>query len=77
MEFKLKNKEAVTDASIAVRKAVAQNIFKEVSASPELMQKLTNGRASENVFYNVFSGTINQLPDIYKANESVLNSLEK
>jgi preprotein translocase subunit SecD len=32
------------------------------------MAKLVDGRASENIFFNIYSGTLSQLPDIYKNN---------
>ena len=68
LEFKLQNEKAVTASTIAGRKQLAKWIFQEVSAKPDLMQKLVDGRASENVFFNIYSGTLSQLPDIYKNN---------
>jgi preprotein translocase subunit SecD len=75
LEFKLPNKEKTTPASIQARKVLAQQIFAEVSKTPLLMYKLVDGRMSENIFYNAFSGvTLNQLPTLYKNNSKLLDS---
>lgn len=78
LEFKLKNPETPTAATIAARKTVAQNMLKDISASPDLMKKIAAGKMSENIYYNTFTGvTIDQLPEIYKANKDVLKSTKK
>ncbi|MEI7562703.1 MAG: SecD/SecF family protein translocase subunit [bacterium] len=75
LEFKLQNKEKPSPASMQARKALAQQIFAEVSKDPLLMYKLVDGRMSENIFYNAFSGsTLAQLPAIYKNNAKLLDS---
>ncbi len=77
LEFKLQNKEASTPASVAARKAVAQKILAEATANPDMITKTVQGRASENIFMNVFSGaTLDQLPEIYKNNPQYLDSLK-
>lgn len=78
LEFKLQSQEKKTATSIAARKSIAQKALEEISQNPELMKKLTEGKMSENIYYNAFSGaTIDQLPEIYKENKNVLDSLEK
>lgn len=78
LEFKLKNPDAPTAQSIAARKAVAQNLMAEIAKTPELMKKITDGKMSEDIYYNAFSGaTIDQLPEIYKKNQSILDKMEK
>ena len=53
---------------------MAQEIFGEVTKSPTLMAKLVEGRMSENIFYNAFSGaTLAQLPALYKDNAQLLD----
>lgn len=73
LEFKLQNKEKPSTAVFQARKRLAQQIFSEVSKTPLLMQKLVDGRMSENIFYNAFSGrTLNELPTLYKDNVKIL-----
>lgn len=69
LEFKLQKKEKPTKASMAARKELANNILDEVNKTPELMAKLMEGRMSENIFYNHFTGaTLDQLPEFYQNN---------
>lgn len=77
LEFKLKNENKSTPATIAARKSIALNLLKEVQVNPELMEQITNGKKSEDIYYNAFSGaSIDQLPEIYKNNKSVLEKME-
>lgn len=76
LEFKLENKEPVTAASLASRKAIAQKLLAESKANPELMAKAVEGRASDNIFVGFYSGTIDQLPDIYKNNKNRLINMK-
>ncbi|MEI8091081.1 MAG: hypothetical protein WCG98_02260 [bacterium] len=77
LEFKLQSKEAVTKATMQARKQLAQGIFAEISKTPNLMQKLMEGRMSENIFYNHFTGvTLAQLPEFYQANAKLIQSAE-
>jgi len=55
LEFKLKNPNGTTSQSIAARKVLAQNIMAEITKAPELMKKITDGKMSEDVYYNSFS----------------------
>ncbi len=77
LEFKLENKEPVTSATIAARKATAQKLLNESKANPDLMAKLVEGRASENIYMGFYSWTIDQLPDIYQANQKKLDAMKK
>lgn len=78
LEFKLKNPKAATAQSIAARKTIAQNLMAEIAKTPELMRKITDGKMSEDIYYNAFSGaSINQLPELYKNNKAVLDKMEK
>jgi preprotein translocase subunit SecD len=73
LEFKLQSKEAVTAATIQKRKELAQGILAEVTKTPDIIQKLVDGRMSENVFYTHYTGaTLDQLPEFYKDNASLL-----
>ena len=77
LEFKLQNKAPMTAASIAARKAVAQKILAEATTDPTVLTKTVQGRASENIFMNYFSGaTLSELPDMYKNNPTILESLQ-
>lgn len=78
LEFKLKNPSSPTAQSIAARKTIAIDLMAEIAQTPELMRKITDGKMSEDIYYNAFSGaTINQLPELYKNNKSVLDKMEK
>lgn len=75
LEFKLQKKDSTTKASIAARKQLAQSILREVSKTPDIMAKLMEGRMSENIFYNHFTGaTIDQLPAFYKTNSKLIEA---
>ena len=75
LEFKLQKKEAPTAASMAARKQLAQGILTEISKTPDLMAKLMEGRMSENIFYNHFTGaTLDQLPEFYKTNSDLIKN---
>jgi len=77
LEFKLQNKAPITPASIAARKDVAQKILSEAIVDPTVLSKSVQGRASENIFANYFSGaTLAELPEIYKNNPQYLDSLK-
>jgi len=78
LEFKLKNPNGTTSQSIAARKVLAQNIMAEITKAPELMKKITDGKMSEDVYYNSFSwASIEQLPELYKNNKSLLDKMVK
>jgi preprotein translocase subunit SecD len=55
LEFKLKNPESPTPQSIATRKAIAQKLMAEIAKTPELIKKITEGKMSEDIYYNAFS----------------------
>ena len=77
LEFKLQNKDGSTPATIAARKAIAQKILSEASANPKTLAQLVQGRASENIFMNYYSGaTLSELPEVYKNNPKLLDSLK-
>lgn len=77
LEFKLQNPEKPTKASIAARKALAEEVLGEIQASPDNITKLLEGRMSENIYHTIYTGnTLSQLPDIYKKNPKLLNDAE-
>lgn len=76
LEFKLQNKEEKTATTIAARRQVAQWLYSDIAKNPDLIQKLIDGRASENIFFNIYSGTIDQLPEIYKSNIAKVDTLK-
>lgn len=77
LEFKLENKEAITPATLAARKAAAQKLLNDSKANPNLMTKLVEGRASDNIYMGFYSWTIEELPSIYKANQKRLDNMKK
>ncbi len=77
LEFKLQNPEKSTKESIAARKALANQIFEEINKSPDNIQKLLEGRMSEDIYHTIFTGnTLDQLPDIYKKNPKLLEDAQ-
>ena len=77
LEFKLENKEAITPATIAARKAIAQKILNESKKTPDLMSKMLEWRASENIYMSFYSWTIDDLPSIYKVYQKKLDTIKK
>lgn len=77
LEFKLENKEPVTSATLAARKATAQKILSESKANPDFMTKSLEWRASEDIYMWFYSGTIDQLPKIYQNNKKILDNVKK
>jgi len=74
LEFKLQNPNKPTPATFAARKALANQVFAEITKDPENIQKMLEGRMSENIYHNIFTGnTLDQLPDLYKKNPKLLN----
>ncbi|MDR3168511.1 MAG: hypothetical protein LBU27_01800 [Candidatus Peribacteria bacterium] len=72
LEFKLPNEN--TDGT--GRLALAEKLYQDVLANPEKMAELADNRASENVFYTLYTGaTLTQLPPIYQQNLSLLTTL--
>jgi preprotein translocase subunit SecD len=77
LEFKLQNPEKPTKSTIAARKALANQVFTEIQKDPENIQKMLEGRMSENIYHNLYTGnTLNQLPDMYKKNPKLLSTAE-
>lgn len=77
LEFKLENPEKPTKATFAERKALANKVLAEIKADPDNIAKILEGRMSENIYYNVFTGnTLDQLPDIYQKNPKLLDTAE-
>jgi len=77
LEFKLQNPEKPTPKTMAARKDLATQVLAEVKKNPENIQKLLEGRMSENIYHTIYTGnTLDQLPDIYKNNPKLLNDAE-
>lgn len=77
LEFKLQNPEKPTKATIAARKSLAEQVLAAVKKDPTNIQKTLEGRMSENIYHNIFTGnTIDQLPDMYKKNPKLLANAE-
>lgn len=75
LEFKIENEEQVTSETIAERKVLAEKIRTEALATPEKMIELYANQESENIIARSITGTLDQLPDIYKANSDLLNTI--
>lgn len=77
LEFKLQNKEEPTKEFVQKRKEMAQGFYAELVKDPSLLKQIWDGRWSQNVFYNLYSGvTSDQLPDVYKNKLWFINSIE-
>lgn len=77
LEFKLQNPEKPTPASIAARKALANQVYAEINTSTEDISKILEGRWSENIYHSIYTGnTLDQLPDMYKNNKKLLDEAQ-
>lgn len=74
LEFRIENNEEATPETIAQRKALAEKIRTEVLATPEKMIELYANQEAENIIARTITGTLDQLPDMYKANSESLNT---
>ncbi len=77
LEFKLENTQEITPETLLVRKNIAQKILDDSKKNPDLMTKFVEWRASENIFIEAYSGTIDELPSIYKVNQQTLDKMNK
>lgn len=74
LEFKLQNPQESTKTTIAARKVLANQVFDEVKRDPENIQKMLEGRMSENIYHNLYTGnTLAELPDMYQKNPKLLD----
>lgn len=77
LEFKLPNPEKPTAATFAARKNLANQVLAEIKKNPTQIAKILEGRMSENIYHSVYTGnTLQELPDIYKKDPSMLNKAE-
>lgn len=77
LEFKLQNKETPTKEFVATRKKMAEWYYADLVKDPDLIKQIWDGKGSQNVFYNLYSGvTSDQLPDVYKDKLWLINSIE-
>ncbi len=77
LEFKLQNPEEPTKKTIATRKALADTVLAEIKKDSTNIQKLLEGRMSENIYHTIYTGnTLEQLPDIYKKNPKLLDEAQ-
>ena len=75
LEFRIENDEEATPETIAQRKALAEKIRTEVIATPEKMIELYANQEAENIIARTITGTLDQLPDLYKTHSQVLNTI--
>ena len=61
--------------TIAQRKALAEKIRTEVIATPEKMIELYANQEAENIIARTITGTLDQLPDLYKTHSQLLNTI--
>lgn len=77
LEFKLQNKANPSKEFVQKRKEMAQWFYADLVKDPSLLAQIWDGRGSQNVFYNIYSGvTSDQLPDVYKNRLWLINSIE-
>jgi len=75
LEFRLANDDDVTPETIAQRKQIAEKVRAEAVLNPDKMVELYENQASENIYAQTISWTISTLPEIYKDNLDLLNSI--
>ncbi len=77
LEFKLQNPEEPTKTTIAARKLLANQVLTEITKDPENIQKMLEGRMSENIYHTIYTGnTLAELPDLYKTNPKLLDDAQ-
>ena len=76
LEFKLLNPQTTANAEeIAKRYSLTQELFAQVQKNPQLFSQLVQGKASNDIFYNHFTGQrLEELPTIYA---SVISQIDK
>ncbi len=75
LEFRIENNEEVTPETIAQRKALAEKIRTEVVATPEKMIELYANQEAENIIARTITGTLDQLPDLYRTHSQMLDTI--
>jgi len=75
LEFRLENEDDVTPETIAQRKQVAEKIRADAILNPDKMIDLYANQESENIYARTISGTLAELPEAYKNNVDLLNSI--
>lgn len=75
LEFRIENEEEVTPATIAQRKEMAKQIRAEILATPEKMLELYANKEADNIIARTIQGSLEELPDLYKNNEALLENL--
>ena len=73
LEFKLPNPNS---SNIEERYTLTEKLYQDITANPEKMEELTNGRASENIFFSTHQEvSLTSLPPIYQENLQLLENL--
>lgn len=75
LEFRIENDEEATPETIAQRKALAEKIRTEVVATPEKMIELYANQEAENIIARTITGTLDQLPDLYRTHSQMLDTI--
>lgn len=77
LEFKLANDANQGSATLyAQRQKVAEKMLIDVSAHPDQFSVIGSGKSSDDIYYTHYTDAgLDQLPDIYKNNPSLLASL--
>ena len=75
LEFRIENDEEATPETIAQRKALAEKIRTEVIATPEKMIELYANQEAENIIARTITGTLDQLPDLYRTHSQMLDTI--
>jgi len=75
LEFRLENEDDVTPETIAQRKQVAEKIRADAILNPDKMIDLYANQESENIYARTISWTLAELPEAYKNNVDLLNSI--
>ena len=74
LEFKLPNESEWSEADKAERLAIAESLYKDLSANSDKFEAIAWSRQSENVYYKKYDrATLSQLPVVYQDYISTLN----
>ena len=75
LEFRLANEDEVTPETIAERRELADKARSAAVLNPDQMIELYETKASENIYAQTISWTLSVLPEIYKDNVALLDSI--
>jgi preprotein translocase subunit SecD len=75
LDFKLPNTEKATPEQLAARQKVAEDLLVAVAANPDQIKQLSDGKQSDDIYYEAINRSFDQLPQVYQDNADKLKTL--